>query len=168
MSTRNLSGGKGRPACKVDNLIAICEPVVEKMWESRRLATLWASVACYRDSLTFFIFRKTTYRSRIGSFKRNSCAELPGQSPVWQALPTEYAHLCLVERHGELYPPTTHKCQESKNSGDSDKTLVPQNTILHVGLYDNEIRRNKIKLLSACKREMCKLQVNKYKIKTKI
>jgi hypothetical protein len=28
MSTRNLTGGKGRPVCKVDNLTAICEPIV--------------------------------------------------------------------------------------------------------------------------------------------
>jgi hypothetical protein len=28
MSTRNLPGRKGRPACKGDNLIAICEPIV--------------------------------------------------------------------------------------------------------------------------------------------
>jgi hypothetical protein len=28
LSTRNLSGGKGRPASKADNLIAICEPTV--------------------------------------------------------------------------------------------------------------------------------------------
>jgi hypothetical protein len=28
MSTRNLPGGKGRPVPKVDNLTAICEPVV--------------------------------------------------------------------------------------------------------------------------------------------
>jgi hypothetical protein len=28
MSTRNVPGGKGRPACKVDNLTAICEPIV--------------------------------------------------------------------------------------------------------------------------------------------
>jgi hypothetical protein len=26
MSTRNLPGGKGRPACKADNLTAICQP----------------------------------------------------------------------------------------------------------------------------------------------
>jgi hypothetical protein len=46
-------GGKG-PARKADNLTAICEPIVEKMWEPRRLTTLWASTACYRDSFTFF------------------------------------------------------------------------------------------------------------------
>jgi hypothetical protein len=28
MSTRNLPGGKARPARKVDNLNAICEPIV--------------------------------------------------------------------------------------------------------------------------------------------
>jgi hypothetical protein len=28
MSTRNLPGGKGRPACGPDDLIAICEPIV--------------------------------------------------------------------------------------------------------------------------------------------
>jgi hypothetical protein len=28
MSTRNLPGGKGRPAREADNLIAICEPTV--------------------------------------------------------------------------------------------------------------------------------------------
>jgi hypothetical protein len=28
MNTKNLPGGKGRPACKADNLTAICEPTV--------------------------------------------------------------------------------------------------------------------------------------------
>jgi hypothetical protein len=28
MSTRNLLGGKGRPALKADNLTAVCEPIV--------------------------------------------------------------------------------------------------------------------------------------------
>jgi hypothetical protein len=52
MSTRNLPGGKGWPARKAD-LIAICEPIVWKMWEPRRLKTLQAFTACYRDNLTF-------------------------------------------------------------------------------------------------------------------
>jgi hypothetical protein len=56
MSIRNLRGGKGRPARKADNLTAICEPTVCKMWEPRRPTTLWASTACYRDSFTFFTF----------------------------------------------------------------------------------------------------------------
>jgi hypothetical protein len=33
MNTRNLAGGNGRPASKADNLTAICEPTVHKMWE---------------------------------------------------------------------------------------------------------------------------------------
>jgi hypothetical protein len=53
MSTRNLPGGKGRPARGADSLTAICEPIVYKMWEPRRLTTLWVFTACYRDSFTF-------------------------------------------------------------------------------------------------------------------
>jgi hypothetical protein len=52
MSTRNLPGGKGRPARKADNLTAICEPIIKKMWEPRRVTTPWAFMACYRDSFT--------------------------------------------------------------------------------------------------------------------
>jgi hypothetical protein len=36
MSTRNLRGGKRRPAREADNVTAICEPIVLKMWEPRR------------------------------------------------------------------------------------------------------------------------------------
>jgi hypothetical protein len=52
------SWGKGRPAHKADNLTAICEPTAYKMWEPRRLTTLWASTACYRDSFAFFSLTK--------------------------------------------------------------------------------------------------------------
>jgi hypothetical protein len=52
MSTGNLPAGKGRPACKAKILTAICEL---KMLEPRRLTTLWASTACYRDSLAYFV-----------------------------------------------------------------------------------------------------------------
>jgi hypothetical protein len=37
-----------------DNFTAICEPIVQKMWEPRYLTILWATMACYRDSFTFF------------------------------------------------------------------------------------------------------------------
>jgi hypothetical protein len=50
MSTRNLPEGYGRPVRGADNLTAICEPIVYKMWELPRLTNLWASTACYRDS----------------------------------------------------------------------------------------------------------------------
>jgi hypothetical protein len=39
MSTRNLPGGKGRPAAKADKLIAICKPIIQKVWEPRRPVT---------------------------------------------------------------------------------------------------------------------------------
>jgi hypothetical protein len=50
MSTRNLPGGKGWTALEADKLIAICEPIVWKIWDPRCLTTLWASTACYRYS----------------------------------------------------------------------------------------------------------------------
>jgi hypothetical protein len=39
MSTRNIPGGKGRPSLKADNLTAIWEPIVLKMWEPPRPVT---------------------------------------------------------------------------------------------------------------------------------
>jgi hypothetical protein len=39
MRTKNIPGVKGRPARKADNLTAIYEPIVQKMWEPRRLIT---------------------------------------------------------------------------------------------------------------------------------
>jgi hypothetical protein len=56
MSTRNLPWDKERPARKADTLTAICEPIILKMWEPRRLTTLWASMVCYRDNFTFLPF----------------------------------------------------------------------------------------------------------------
>jgi hypothetical protein len=56
ISTRNFPGGggvKGRSERKGDNLTAICEPIIWKMWEPRRLTTLWASNVYYRDNFTF-------------------------------------------------------------------------------------------------------------------
>jgi hypothetical protein len=57
MRTRKIPGGKGRPAHKADNLTAICEPTVWKMWEPRPLTPPWAF--CYRVSFTFFSFTIT-------------------------------------------------------------------------------------------------------------
>jgi hypothetical protein len=68
MSTRNLPGGKGRPAHKADNLTAIYEPIVQKMWETRRLTTLWAFTACYSDRFTFFSIIITLW------IRQNACS----------------------------------------------------------------------------------------------
>jgi hypothetical protein len=56
MSTMYLPGGKMRSERKADNLAAICEPIIYKMWESQRLTTLWAFTASYRGSLFSFTF----------------------------------------------------------------------------------------------------------------
>jgi hypothetical protein len=49
----NLPGCKGLPAHKANNLTAICEPIVYKIWEPRCLTTLWASTTSYLDSSNF-------------------------------------------------------------------------------------------------------------------
>jgi hypothetical protein len=51
MNIKNLPGGKVRPACKADNLTAICDPIV-KMWEPRRLTYLRTSTVYYKESFT--------------------------------------------------------------------------------------------------------------------
>jgi hypothetical protein len=56
MNIRNLPGDTERPARKADNFTVICGPIVWKMWEPRRLTTLWPSMASYRDSFTLLYF----------------------------------------------------------------------------------------------------------------
>jgi hypothetical protein len=55
-SSRNLPGGKGHQVRRADTLTAICEQIVYKMWEPRRLTTLWTSTACYRVGMPLFCF----------------------------------------------------------------------------------------------------------------
>jgi hypothetical protein len=55
MSTRNIPGGEGRLARKADNITAICEPTVYKMWEPQHLTALWVSMARYRDTFTLLL-----------------------------------------------------------------------------------------------------------------
>jgi hypothetical protein len=54
MSTRNLPGGKGRPARKADNLTAICEPIVWKMWCDCRLQSCEVLTAAVMKSAIFW------------------------------------------------------------------------------------------------------------------
>jgi hypothetical protein len=68
ISTRNLPGGKGRPARGTDNLTAIYEPIAQKMWEPRCLTTLWAFTVCYRDGFTFLHFLRGTTVQKIELF----------------------------------------------------------------------------------------------------
>jgi hypothetical protein len=67
MSTRNHPEGIGRPARKADNLTAICEPFISKIWEPRPLTTIWASTASYRDTfltLPWRVNNETLHRKR--------------------------------------------------------------------------------------------------------
>jgi hypothetical protein len=43
------------PARKADNITAIYEPIFWKMWEPRRLISLWTSTASHRGSFTCFV-----------------------------------------------------------------------------------------------------------------
>jgi hypothetical protein len=43
---------KARPACKADSLTAICEPIIQKMWEPRGLNPIGLQ-SCYRDCFNF-------------------------------------------------------------------------------------------------------------------
>jgi hypothetical protein len=60
---QNQESSWDRPVRKVD-LIAICEPIVWKMWEPRRLTTLRASMACCRD----FIHSSVALQPFVGSW----------------------------------------------------------------------------------------------------
>jgi hypothetical protein len=60
MSTKNLAGGKGQPGHKADNLTTISEPIFYKIWDPQQLTILWASMACYRDIITFFTFMSSS------------------------------------------------------------------------------------------------------------
>jgi hypothetical protein len=73
MSTRNLLGvNGGRPSREADNFTAICEPTVQKMWEPRRLTTLWASMACYGHSFTFLPYQGQLYLYHEGTENEKS------------------------------------------------------------------------------------------------
>jgi hypothetical protein len=51
MSTKNILVGKEQLECKTDNFTAICQPTLQRIREPRCLINLWASLACYSDSL---------------------------------------------------------------------------------------------------------------------
>jgi hypothetical protein len=58
MSTRNIPRG--------DNLTAIYEPIIWKIWEPRRLTTLWTSTVCF----TFFYwFSRPNANYEVGTGK---------------------------------------------------------------------------------------------------
>jgi hypothetical protein len=61
MSTRNLPVDRERLAPVADNLTAILEHTVNKIWEPQRLTTLQASADTYRDGFTCTLLGKALY-----------------------------------------------------------------------------------------------------------
>jgi hypothetical protein len=65
------------------------------MWEPQRLTTLWASMACYRDSFTFFLFVAAQASGRVESYVTTdgqSASLSWNKAPIWGRLgadPTE-------------------------------------------------------------------------------
>jgi hypothetical protein len=51
-STTDQIFSKSGLRVNADYFIAICEPIIQKMWEPQRSTNLWASTACHRDSFT--------------------------------------------------------------------------------------------------------------------
>jgi hypothetical protein len=49
-------GSRERPVHRADNLDAICEPILYTMWDPQHVTTLWASTACYMNSVKEFRF----------------------------------------------------------------------------------------------------------------
>jgi hypothetical protein len=64
----NLPEDKGRPPRKVENLIAVCEPTIYKIWELPRPINLWAPTTCERDSFNVlqFIASNVSQNSAFG------------------------------------------------------------------------------------------------------
>jgi hypothetical protein len=90
MSTRNLPGGKKRPARRADNLTAICEPNVCKLWEPQPLATLRATTACTGIALPFTFTRvrqccgiQSGYKLLTGRRTENALERHVSHSPLF-------------------------------------------------------------------------------------
>lgn len=60
----------GRPAHKAEDLTAIREPIVKKVWEPRRLSR--ATTACYRDSFIFVSAIEPKFAFSFTNFLRNN------------------------------------------------------------------------------------------------
>jgi hypothetical protein len=65
MSTRNFPGGKKLLALRADNLAAICESNVCKLWEPQPLTTLRATMACTGIALPYTDYLNLTRSSSI-------------------------------------------------------------------------------------------------------
>jgi hypothetical protein len=53
-------GGRGRPACEADNLTAICQPTVYKMWEPQPLSLFYYISICAQQAKFYAGFEVLT------------------------------------------------------------------------------------------------------------
>jgi hypothetical protein len=86
MSARSIKmflGSRAQPVRRADNLTAICEPIVQTLWDPRHLTTLYASMACYGNSLLSFFF--LLYRHYAPEVHITSCTgqEVNGFGVYW-------------------------------------------------------------------------------------
>jgi hypothetical protein len=68
ISTRDLYGGTGWPARNTDTLTAICEQILYKMWDPRRLTILRASMVSYRSRFAFLLTLIRTQSHELKKF----------------------------------------------------------------------------------------------------
>jgi hypothetical protein len=81
MSNRNLPGSKRRPAHKADNLTAICEPTVYKMWGASTSHNPMGFHGLLQEEFTFFL----PYLSLLKVF-----LDLPTRAPYLYAVHEHY------------------------------------------------------------------------------
>jgi hypothetical protein len=55
-------GSTARPTRKAENLAALCEPIIQKMWNAQYLTNLWTSTPVLRRVLFYFYIR---YQSKL-------------------------------------------------------------------------------------------------------
>jgi hypothetical protein len=103
MSMRNVPEGEGRTARKADDITAICERTVYKIWKPLRLTILLASTAYYRDSFTLFC----TLISKIFCYKKYiifavTCDPTPCSLRLWFMMCITFCNNDLIQDEPEV------------------------------------------------------------------
>jgi hypothetical protein len=62
-------GSRERPVGKAENLTAICEPIIQTMWNPQLLKTLLASTTGYWDAFIYYTqMRFVPYKKHLRAF----------------------------------------------------------------------------------------------------
>jgi hypothetical protein len=115
MSTKNISGGKKRLARKADNLTAICELSVQKMWDRWHLTNLWASTTCYRDSfILFYHIEQTPHLWPESGGEEVMCASAPASAFArlwlkWSSYRWSLMHVIIEQIHSLAMSPSNKR-----------------------------------------------------------